>query len=170
MRLSLATLPPGRLIGASASDKTGIVHFCLGNFHRAHQAVNTALALAAEPRDWGILGVANRSRTVVYALERGRMPPQLALTVAGWICCTCPPAGFDSGPIASAMIEPKLDALRAATAGMSGVRAHVEAILRGGFFPDEIVAHDDFVARVTELVRLIVTDGVRVAAADALAS
>ena len=68
------------------------------------------------------------------------------------------------------MVEPKLDALRAATADATDVDAHVAAILRGGFFPDDLVAHDAFVARVTELVRLIVTDGVRAAAADALAS
>lgn len=106
----------------------------------------------------------------VRLLGAGAVPHQLALTVAGWICCVCPPVGFDPGPVAAAMVEPKLDALRAATADATDVDAHVAAILRGGFFPDDLVAHDAFVARVTELVRLIVTDGVRAAAADALAS
>src|SRR5690606_12595925 len=55
-------------IGASAPERTGIVHFGLGNFHRAHAAVYTALALAAEPGDWGIVGIANRSRRVVDAM------------------------------------------------------------------------------------------------------
>lgn len=48
----------------------GIVHLGLGAFHRAHAAVHTALALAAEPGDWGILGVAHRSRRVVDPLAR----------------------------------------------------------------------------------------------------
>ena len=52
-----------------ADLKPGIVHFGLGNFHRAHAAVNTALAMAAEPGDWGIVGIANRSRKVTSALE-----------------------------------------------------------------------------------------------------
>ncbi|GAB2977176.1 mannitol dehydrogenase family protein [Amycolatopsis acidiphila] len=48
---------------------TGIVHLGLGNFHRAHQAVYTAAALAEEPGDWGILAAASTSRTVVSALR-----------------------------------------------------------------------------------------------------
>ncbi|MBW1640558.1 mannitol dehydrogenase family protein [Microbacterium resistens] len=48
----------------------GIVHLGLGSFHRAHQAVFTAAALAAEGGDWGIVGVASRSRSVVDALHR----------------------------------------------------------------------------------------------------
>lgn len=104
----------------------------------------------------------------VELLKSGRMPEQLALTVAGWICCTCPPAGFDPGPIAAAMIEPKIEALRAVTAGASGVREHVEAILRGGFFPDDLIAFDEFVARVVHFCEVIVADGVRMAAAEAL--
>ncbi|WP_159795228.1 mannitol dehydrogenase family protein [Puerhibacterium puerhi] len=72
-----ATRPLGRAALAGSADlltgpppgRTGIVHLGLGNFHRAHQAVYTAVAQGAEPGDWGILGVANRSRTVVDALR-----------------------------------------------------------------------------------------------------
>ena len=53
-RLSRRTTPDGAMIGASAGAATGIVHLGLGNFHRAHAAVYTANALAAEPGDWGI--------------------------------------------------------------------------------------------------------------------
>ena len=66
--LNRSTLPAGHLIGASAPQTTGIVHFGLGNFHRAHAAVYTALAMAAEPGDWGIVGVANRSHRVTDAM------------------------------------------------------------------------------------------------------
>jgi fructuronate reductase len=52
--------------GAAAA---GIVHLGLGAFHRAHQAVYTEDAMAAAGGDWGIVGVAPRSRAVVDALE-----------------------------------------------------------------------------------------------------
>lgn len=63
--LNRANAPFERQIGASAPDKTGIVHLGLGQFHRAHAAVNTALAMADSGGDWGIVGVANRSRRIV---------------------------------------------------------------------------------------------------------
>ena len=68
-RLSRQTTPDGALIGASAGDAAGIVHLGLGNFHRAHAAVYTAHALAAEPGEWGLHGFANRSRDVVTAMS-----------------------------------------------------------------------------------------------------
>jgi fructuronate reductase len=49
--------------------EVGIVHLGLGAFHRAHQAVFTEDALAAEPGPWGICGVARRRRHVVDALR-----------------------------------------------------------------------------------------------------
>ena len=63
-RLSRQTTPVGALFGASSGEAAGIVHLGLGNFHRAHAAVYTAHALAADPGDWGIHGFANRSRDV----------------------------------------------------------------------------------------------------------
>ncbi len=50
-RLNRSTDLTGHQIGASAPPRTGIVHFGLGNFHRAHAAVYTAIALAEEPGD-----------------------------------------------------------------------------------------------------------------------
>ncbi|MFI5891478.1 mannitol dehydrogenase family protein [Actinoplanes sp. NPDC051513] len=47
----------------------GIVHLGLGAFHRAHQAVFTEDAMAAAGGDWGIVGVAPRSVTVLDALR-----------------------------------------------------------------------------------------------------
>ena len=48
----------------------GIVHFGLGAFHRAHQAIYTEdAAAAAEETHWGILGVTGRSDTVVRQLQ-----------------------------------------------------------------------------------------------------
>ncbi|KEP68946.1 D-mannonate oxidoreductase [Thioclava dalianensis] len=48
---------------------TGIVHLGLGAFHRAHQAVYTDAALAAEGGDWRIIGVSLRSVEIVEALS-----------------------------------------------------------------------------------------------------
>lgn len=101
-------------------------------------------------------------------LNLGQVPQQLALMVAGWIACVAPPAGFDPGPIAAAMVEPAKDKLAAVTTGAGSVRAHVEAIMRGGFFPDALAEHDEFVARVADLVAIITTHGVRDAARAAL--
>ncbi|MGO1976716.1 hypothetical protein [Brachybacterium tyrofermentans] len=64
-RGTLAGLPA---LGASAPRdpaRAGIIHLGLGAFHRAHGAVHTARALEAEEGDWGIVGFANRSRSVV---------------------------------------------------------------------------------------------------------
>lgn len=48
---------------------SGILHLGLGSFHRAHQAVYTAAAMDAEGGDWGITGIASRSRGIVDALH-----------------------------------------------------------------------------------------------------
>jgi fructuronate reductase len=47
----------------------GIVHLGIGAFHRAHQAVYTEGAIAAEGGDWGICGVTQRSPAVVEQLS-----------------------------------------------------------------------------------------------------
>ena len=47
----------------------GIVHLGLGAFHRAHQAVFTEDAMAAGGGNWGIVGVAPRSVTVLDTLR-----------------------------------------------------------------------------------------------------
>jgi len=76
-RLSLATLaehPPTEagVVGPALDPDTlsvGIVHFGIGAFHRAHQAVFTELAAAATgDTGWGIMGVTGRSDTVVQQL------------------------------------------------------------------------------------------------------
>ena len=69
-RSRLGSLPQ---LGASApldQARAGIIHLGLGAFHRAHAAVHTARALAAEEGDWGIVGFANRSRSVIEPMAR----------------------------------------------------------------------------------------------------
>src|SRR5436305_7742292 len=71
-RLSFGTLRQAR-VGAdvqlpppgAADQRVGILHFGLGAFHRAHQAVFTEDAAAATgDRRWGICGVTQRTPTV----------------------------------------------------------------------------------------------------------
>lgn len=68
VRLNRSTVPAAALVHRRRDLQTGIVHLGLGNFHRAHQAVYTAAALAVEDGPWGIVGIANRSRSVVDAM------------------------------------------------------------------------------------------------------
>ncbi len=70
MRLGLQAL--GEVAGPRVDPRgleVGIVHLGLGAFHRAHQALYTEDALAAEPGPWGICGASRRSRGVVDALN-----------------------------------------------------------------------------------------------------
>ncbi len=59
-----ASLPAGVAAPGYAPEAhgVGIVHLGLGAFHRAHQAVYTDAALAAEGGDWRIAGASLRSR------------------------------------------------------------------------------------------------------------
>ena len=69
MRLGLQAL--GEVTGPRVDPRgleVGIVHLGLGAFHRAHQAVYTEDAMAAEPGPWGICGASRRNRGVVDAL------------------------------------------------------------------------------------------------------
>ncbi|MCQ1852771.1 mannitol dehydrogenase family protein [Neorhizobium galegae] len=70
-RLSASTELPAD-VAASGYDrallKPGILHIGLGAFHRAHQAIYTDAALAAEFGDWGIVGVSLRSVDIVRDL------------------------------------------------------------------------------------------------------
>jgi fructuronate reductase len=103
----------------------------------------------------------------LMALRDGRVPHLLALTVAGWIATVAPPSGFDPGLYAAEVREPARDRLSQATLGVSGVRDHALAVLRGGFLPDDLVAHAAFRDRVVELVTTIVHGGIRAAAREA---
>ncbi|MFJ6194653.1 mannitol dehydrogenase family protein [Micromonospora sp. NPDC092111] len=71
-RLGLATLrrlpEQCRPLVRPGTVPAGIVHLGLGAFHRAHQAVYTEVAMGAAGGDWGIVGVAPRSTTLVEAL------------------------------------------------------------------------------------------------------
>ena len=74
MRVSSATLhrlPPHvtRFAYDRAAQRTGIVHFGIGAFHRAHQAWYTDRAMDSGERDWAISGVSLRSPAVADQLN-----------------------------------------------------------------------------------------------------
>lgn len=104
----------------------------------------------------------------IRLLEAGVMPQQMALTAAAWMACVCPPAGFDPGAIAHEMVEPKREELAKVTAGVDNVRDHAVAIMTGGFFPDDLVKHAEFNNRVADYLEIIVNDGIRAAADEAI--
>jgi fructuronate reductase len=81
-----------------------------------------------------------------------------------------PPTGFAPGPVAQAMQDDARERLAQVTAHTDGARAHVNAVMDGGFFPDALTARTDFTDRVADYAEIIVADGVRAAAAEALAS
>jgi len=67
-RLTRRTVPAA-LLSPAPTAPGGIVHLGLGNFHRAHQAVYTARALALEPGPWRIRAFSHRSRHVVDSMR-----------------------------------------------------------------------------------------------------
>ncbi|NJQ00456.1 mannitol dehydrogenase family protein [Streptomyces sp. PLAI1-29] len=69
-RAALAGLPPAQRPAADPAQlRTRVLHFGLGAFHRAHQAVYTENAAAASGEPWGITAVAPRSVATVRALR-----------------------------------------------------------------------------------------------------
>ena len=70
-RLSAENLPEGTRCFSYDRNAvtTGIVHFGIGNFHRAHQAVYVEELLERGDTQWGITGVSLRSSAMKDALE-----------------------------------------------------------------------------------------------------
>lgn len=91
----------------------GIVHLGIGAFHRAHQAVMTDSALAAQGGDWRITGISLRSKDVAQAMnpqhglytliERGA-----AGTSARVIAAIRDVIAADPAAALAAMVEPKV--------------------------------------------------------------
>ncbi len=74
MRLSAATAPqlPAHIVRPAYdrdAQRCGIVHFGIGAFHRAHQAVYTDDAMSAGDRDWAITGISLRSPSVAAQMN-----------------------------------------------------------------------------------------------------
>ncbi|WP_314428019.1 mannitol dehydrogenase family protein [uncultured Microbacterium sp.] len=79
-----------------APTAAGILHLGLGSFHRAHQAVYTAAALETAGGDWGIVGVASRSRSIVDAMHAQDMLYSVATISPGSTSLTIPGVHTDA--------------------------------------------------------------------------
>ena len=96
-----------------AAHGIGIVHLGVGAFHKAHQAVYTDAALAAEGGDWRIFGVNLRSTTAADQLgpqdglftvvERGANGDRAQVSGAMSRACTL---GSDRAAVMAALLAP----------------------------------------------------------------
>ncbi|MEV8539604.1 mannitol dehydrogenase family protein [Streptomyces sp. NPDC051572] len=103
----------------------------------------------------------------VSQLRGGRMPHHLALTVAAYLCCMAPPAGFDPGPYAALMTDPARATLRETAQNATSVPDFVAAVLDSGLFGDELAEHPEFAERVAEFVDILTRHGTAAAAGAA---
>jgi len=106
---------------------------------------------------------------IAHALDRGEFPHLIALTVAAYLACVAPPAGFDPGPHAEAMTDPARERLTAVPARDGRELAH-RAVVDLRLFGDDVAHRTAFVDRVGDLVDTIVRRGVESAIADSLAA
>lgn len=106
---------------------------------------------------------------VLQAFERGAFPHLIALTVAAYLACIAPPAGFDPGPHAAAMADPARERLSAVTT-RGGRDLAARAIVDLQLFGEELAHRSGFVDRVGDLLDTIVSRGVDHAIADSLSA
>ncbi|MFF7682758.1 mannitol dehydrogenase family protein [Microbacterium sp. NPDC007973] len=106
---------------------------------------------------------------IAHALDRGEFPHLIALTVAAYLACIAPPAGFDPGPHAEAMTDPARERLTAVPTRDGRDLAH-RAVVDLRLFGDDVAHRTAFVDRVGDLVDTIVQRGVESAIADSLAA
>ncbi len=67
--LSRASVPTDKLILKQKPLISGIVHIGLGNFHRAHLAVYTAIAMEKSGGEWGICAYSMRNKKLVDSMN-----------------------------------------------------------------------------------------------------
>jgi fructuronate reductase len=67
--LSLSSVTPKNLILKKRPTITGIVHIGLGNFHRAHLAIYTAIAMEKFGGNWGICAYSMRNEKLVSGMR-----------------------------------------------------------------------------------------------------
>ncbi|SDP19142.1 fructuronate reductase [Microbacterium testaceum StLB037] len=106
---------------------------------------------------------------VAQAFERGEFPHLIALTVAAYLACIAPPAGFDPGPHAAAMTDPARERL-AAAATRGGRDLAARAIVELQLFGEDLAHRTAFVDRVGDLLDTIVERGVDSAIAESLSA
>ncbi len=118
----------------------------------------------------GCLGAARlRQRIpvpVAFHKAHGRMPHALALTAAAWIAAILPPEGFDPGSVCALMDDPAAPKLCRSLGGVTNMHDYAKIILASGILSESIAKDEAFIARVGELLTLLVIRGVEAAVAN----
>jgi fructuronate reductase len=105
---------------------------------------------------------------VLHHRAAGVVPEHIALTVAGFLACVAPLAGFDPGPEARAMVDPARDRLAALAAHAGTAADLVAAVLHEGeIFAPSLGEDPAFADRIAHHLQTITNAGVRAAAAEA---
>jgi fructuronate reductase len=100
-------------------------------------------------------------------LNNGRMPHHLALTLAAYLTCLAPPAGFDPGPHAAAMSDPARAGLVQLESENTRSAAFVKAVLDTGLLGQDLAQHVEFAARAAEFRDILTRHSPTAAAAEA---
>ncbi|PYI65514.1 fructuronate reductase [Arthrobacter livingstonensis] len=110
-------------------------------------------------------------RPALELLASGSLPQHLALTVAAYISCISPLAGFDPGPEAATMEDPARQLLTGLAAESGSGRQLARKILgTHHLLGEKLGGQDDFINRTGDLIDIIHRHGPEAAARDALAA
>lgn len=105
---------------------------------------------------------------VQHHIAIGVMPEYICLTVAGFLACLAPLDGYEPGPFARAMVDPAKDRLAALAGTCSTAKELAWAVFEhGDVFAPVLAAQPGFVERVGDYLDLIMSSGIRTAAAEA---
>lgn len=105
------------------------------------------------------------TQPVNYYRERGIVPQQLALLVAAWLACLAPLQGFDPGPYAQQMADPRRQLLAQLAVNASSGTDLAHALFHDtDIFSPTLAEHEAYVRRVGELLDIIIKHGVAAAA------
>jgi fructuronate reductase len=139
--------------------EVGIVHFGIGAFHRAHQAVVTEQVLAAGDRQWGIAAVNLRSAQPVDELSEQdglfsvvtRSDGQNKVSVVGsivkWLCASREPEAVlellqaDTVKIVTMTVSEKAYGLNVATGGLDHDHPSIKADIANPRQPIGIIGY-----------------------------
>lgn len=143
----------------SADVDVGIVHFGIGAFHRAHQAVVTDRLLASGAKEWGIAAVNLRSAQPVEDLEAqdgyysvvtrtdGDSQVEVIGSIIKWLCASREPDAVldllqsDSVKVVTMTVSEKAYGLNVATGGLDLNHPAIKADLESPRTPSGIIGY-----------------------------
>jgi fructuronate reductase len=106
-----------------------------------------------------------------FHINQGQMPHMLALTVAAYLACIAPLAGFEPGPVAREMKDPLKERLQAVAGQSHAPEDFVSSVFQQNIiFAPEIAALPGFVDQISTYLRAIMESGIEAATRLALAN